>query len=277
MDTTHKSIHAAVSLALVALAFSGASWGQASPDADKQVRNLKREVNTLRTELKTLSRERAAAEQDRKALQAQIRALREQVLAMREDVRGLKANSILDLNGYLTFENTSGYPTAVFRGVNVQVVNGMGETQTANGVGNLIVGYNRARSGQPVCSIGYFATQAECSTKGGHWAVNHKSGSHNIVGGDFNSYSLWGGLLLGTQNAINAPFSVVAAGSGNVASGDLSSITGGSFNTSSAMYGSVAGGLNNSAKGEFSSVGGGSSRHATGSYNWASGALFQQQ
>ena len=277
MHTTHKSIQAAVSLALVALAFSGASWGQASPDADKQVRNLKREVNTLRTELKTLSRERAAAEQDRKALQAQIRALREQVLAMREDVRGLKANSILDLNGYLTFENTSGYPTAVFRGVNVQVVNGMGETQTANGVGNLIVGYNRARSGQPVCSIGYFATQAECSTKGGHWAVNHKSGSHNIVGGDFNSYSLWGGLLLGTQNAINAPFSVVAAGSGNVASGDLSSITGGSFNTSSAMYGSVAGGLNNSAKGEFSSVGGGSSRHATGSYNWASGALFQQQ
>jgi len=277
MHSTHKTVHAAASLALVALAFSGASWGQASPSADKQVRSLKREVTTLRSELKALRSERAMAEQDRKALQAQIRALRDQFLAMRDDVRSLKANSILDLNGYLTFENTSGYPTAVFRGVNVQVVNGMGETQTANGTGNLIVGYNRARGGQPVCSIGYFATQAECSAKGGHWAVSHKSGSHNIVGGDFNSYSLWGGLLLGTQNAINAPFSVVAAGSGNVASGDLSSITGGSFNTSSAIYGSVAGGLNNTAKGEFSSVGGGSSRQATGSYNWTSGALFQQQ
>lgn len=272
----NRTLLSTLVLALMALCCSEA-WAQKSSPADRRVRSLEREVGSLRGQLKALHSERAAAEQDRRALQAQIRALREQLLAMREDVRGLKANSILDLNGYLTFENGSGYPTAVFRGVNVQVVNGTGDTQTANGLGNLIVGYNRARAGTPVCSVGYFATEPECAARGGRWAASHKSGSHNIVGGDFNSYSLWGGLLLGTQNAINAPFSVVTAGSGNVASGDLSSISGGSFNTSSAMYGSVAGGLNNSARGEFSSVGGGSSRLATGSYNWASGALFQPQ
>lgn len=253
------------------------AWSQTSPSADRQIQDLRRQVNSLRAEVKSLRSERTTAEQERKALQAQIKALRDQFLAMRNDVRGLQANSILDLNGYLTFENTTGYPTAVFRGVNVQVVNGTGDTQTVNGVGNLIVGYNRTRSGTPVCSIGYFATEAECTGKGGRWAASHKSGSHNIVGGDYNSYSLWGGLLLGTHNAINAPFSVVAAGSGNVASGDLSSVTGGSFNTSSAIYGSVSGGLNNAAKGDFSSVGGGSSRNATGIYSWTSGSLSQQR
>ncbi|MCC7547997.1 MAG: hypothetical protein IT532_09540 [Burkholderiales bacterium] len=274
MNTT-RTPGAALMLALLTLIWYGAAFAQTSSSADRQQRALKRELTAVRAEMKQLRGERAAAEQDRKLLQQQIRALREQVLAMRDEVRGIKANSILDLNGYLTFENSSGYPTAVFRGVNVQVVNGTGDTQTANGVGNLIVGYNRAREGTPVCSIGYFATEAECTGKGGRWGASHKSGSHNIVGGDFNSYSLWGGLLMGTQNVVNAPFSVVAAGSGNVASGNLSSVTGGSFNTSSAMYGSVAGGLNNVAKGDFSSVGGGSSRLATGSYNWTSGALFQ--
>lgn len=270
MNRTHTTL----ALALLTLFCSEATWAQKSLPADRQ-RSLTRELTALRAELKQLRAERAAVEADRETLQAQLRALREQILAVREDVRGLKANSILDLNGYLTFENSTGYPTAVFRGVNVQVINGTGDTQSANGLGNLIVGYNRAREGTPVCSIGYFSTEAECTARGGRWASSHKSGSHNIVGGDFNSYSLWGGLLLGTQNAINAPFSVVTAGSGNVASGDLSSVTGGSFNTSSAMYGSVTGGLNNTAKGDFSSVSGGSSRLATGSYNWASGALIQ--
>jgi len=275
MNTSRPTPRTPLALAILALLCSEAVWAQSSSSADKQVNALKREIRTLRAEVKTLRSERAAVEQERRTIQAQLRALRDQVLAMRDDVRGLKANSILDLNGYLTFDNSSGYPTAVFNGVNVQVVNGTGDTQTANGVGNLIVGYNRAREGTPVCSIGYFATEAECTGKGGRWSASHKSGSHNIVGGDFNSYSLWGGLLMGTQNAVNAPFSVVAAGSGNIASGDLSSVTGGSFNTSSAMYGSVAGGLNNTARGDFSSVGGGSSRLATGSYNWTSGALFQ--
>src|SRR5581483_782937 len=197
--------------------------------------------------------------------------------AISRAVKGLQGNSILDLNGYLTLDNSSGYPTALFRGINVQVVNGTGNTQTANGLGNLIVGYNKRRTGQPVCSIGYFATQSECLAQGGAWGSSHKTGSHNIVGGDFNAYSAWGGLIIGVENAINAPYSSVSAGSSNVASGDLSSIAGGSFNTSAAMYSSVGGGLSNMAGAPFATVGGGSSRKAERTYTWKAGGLTQDQ
>ena len=109
-------------------------------------------------------------------------------------------------------DNASGYPTALFTGVNVQVVNGTGATQTANGLGNLVVGYNLPRRGRPVCSLGYYVSENECLSKGGTWAQSHKSGSHNLVGGEFNSYTGWGGLVLGLENVISAPYATVSAG-----------------------------------------------------------------
>lgn len=122
MNPKRPTLRTGIALAALALVCSEAAWSQSSSSADKQVRALKREVRTLREEIKTLRGERTALDQDRKAVQAQLRALREQVLAMRDDLRGLKANSILDLNGYLAFDNSSGYPTAVFRGVNLSTL-----------------------------------------------------------------------------------------------------------------------------------------------------------
>lgn len=61
-------------------------------------------------------------------------------------------------------EKVSGNPTVRFTGVNVHVVNGLNSTDTINGVGNLIVGYDEVRSsGNPVCSIGPATDTAACA------------------------------------------------------------------------------------------------------------------
>lgn len=260
--------------------FSMNSWCQNTTPPDEvtqQLSSLKRQLGQLQNVVKGLRTQLASEAAAREALQAKLNGLQATVGRTQADVRSLQANSILDLNGYLTLDNSSGYPTALFTGVNVQVVNGTGATQTANGLGNLVVGYNRPRRGVPVCSLGYYVSGAECLAKGGIWAQSHKSGSHNIVGGELNSYTGWGGLVVGLENVISAPYATVSAGFGNVAAGDLSSVSGGSLNTASAMYGSVGGGHSNIAGGPFSSVAGGSHRRALGSENWAAGALLQDR
>ena len=150
----------------VLLAASAQSWGQKPGPASEsaQVRALRAQLTTLRAQLvaarKELSAQSAArddlqAQLDAlKGQQAQLDALRRQLEALKADVKALRANSVLDLNGYLTFDISNGYPIALFRGINVQIVNGTGETQTANGMGNLIVGYNRPSTGSFICSVG---------------------------------------------------------------------------------------------------------------------------
>jgi hypothetical protein len=192
-------------------------------------------------------------------------------------LRSLKANTVLDLNGYVTFEIVNGYPTALFRGVNVQIVNGTGDTQSVNGMGNLIVGYNRPGSGGYSCSLGVAGSESDCMSSGGMWAQSHKSGSHNIVGGDFNSYSSWGGLVLGFENALSAPYAAVIAGARNRAGASFASISGGSYNTASGIYSVVGAGFSNRAMGDFSSVGGGSNRTSPNAHDWAAGALSQDR
>jgi len=95
--------------------------------------------------------------------------------------------------------------TIRFTGVNVQVVNGVGSTNTVNGTGNLIVGYNEL--GNP---------------KG-----DDRTGSHNIVGGRRNTSSSWGGIVVGQENAATGQFASVTGGRRNTASGYGSSVSGG--------------------------------------------------
>jgi hypothetical protein len=236
----------------------------------RQLAAMQKLVNGLRAELKSEATARAG-------LEAAVASLRTQVQAANDAVRALRANSVLDLNGYVSFDNSSGYPTVLFNGINVQVVNGTGATQSVNGLGNVILGYNRPRSTEPLCSLGYFNTQVECVAHGGVWARSHKSGSHNLVGGDYNAYSSWGGLVFGLENAIAAPYAAIGGGAGNVALGDLSAVAGGSMNAASGMYAVVNGGLSNAASGAFASVGGGSARQASDPYRWAAGALTQDR
>lgn len=110
----------------------------------------------------------------------------------------------------------------VLANMNLQIINGSGNTESANGKGNLIVGYNA----------------------GG----NAKTGSHNIIVGNKNSYSSYGGII---------------AGSGNTASGKYTSVLGGSSNTASGEQAVVVGGEKNNASGNFAVIVGGAQRSAT--------------
>lgn len=182
----------------------------------------------------------------------------------------IAGGGIPGLKDYLTVftDQTTGYPTVLFKGANVQVVNGLGITETINGLGNLIVGYNGLRNVAPaefVCSDGQFADQAACEGAGQLWAANHKSGSHNIVGGQGNSYSSYGGLVVGISNVTNGQYSSVTGGSVNTASGFASSVSGGFGNGASGLRSSVSGGQLNTASASNSSVSGGTSNFSSGS------------
>jgi hypothetical protein len=272
-----KRRQAIVLAGLLAATTHGWAQEKAAPPSDTELRAVRQQVTTLRKQLAAARNELTAANTARQSLQVQFSAIQRQMEALATEVRGLRSNSVLDLNGYLTFDISSGYPTALFRGVNVQIVNGTGETQTATGTGNLIVGYNRPSTGSFICSLGVTESAAACQANHGLWAQSHKSGSHNIIGGDFNSYSSWGGLVLGLENALTAPAGTISGGARNRAEGSFASISGGSFNTASGVYGNVAGGFDNHAIGEYTTVGGGAQRTSSGQYDWAAGGLLQDR
>jgi len=187
----------------------------------------------------------------------------------------------------------------VISGANLRIINGLGNTDTTNGLGNLIVGYNELPQ-RPVNRIG----------------------SHNVVVGRGHNFSSYGGLVVGLFNEISGAFASVSGGfassalgdnasvSGGVnseavsqyssvsgginniatgfaawlgggavnrASGDQSAVSGGIGNTASGVSSSVSGGENNTASGFASSVSGGLNRTAPARDNWAAGALFSDQ
>jgi len=218
-------------------------------------------------------------------LQAQITALQAQVTTLQSALAAVQGNSVLKLDGVLSYNPSLG--TALFSGVDVQVINGAG-LNTINGRGNLIVGYNSTRSGAEICSNGEFATQGDCEAHGDIWAQNHKSGSHNLVVGEWHAYSSQYGTLLGFGNASTAYGAVVTGGSANIARAAYSSVSGGYNNTVSGGYNntvsggyyntasgtqssSVSGGANNTASGDLSSISGGGNNSTSGDLSSVSG------
>ena len=162
-------------------------------------------------------------------------------------------------------------------GVNLHIVNGLGATNgeplnvddTANGVvnglGNLIVGYNEIIGG----------------------GIDVRTGSHNIILGDEESYSSYGGLMVGKRNVNTAPFafvcgsentvsgleSSVTGGVSNNATGSCSSISGGALNTASGFTSTVSGGQRNTASGSGASVSGGFNLTQMNDQGWSAGNL----
>lgn len=99
-------------------------------------------------------------------LQQDLATTQAQLAATQEELAAVKSNSVLDLDGMLLLtQDADGHDTVLFTGVNVQVVNGTGATDAANGRGNVILGYN-TNSGVGV----------------------NRLGSHNLVLGDEQSY-----------------------------------------------------------------------------------------
>jgi len=136
--------------------------------------------------------------------------------------------------------------TLLFDGMNIQLVNGAGTTATTNSLGNLIIGYN-ADNGDT------------------------RTGSHMLVVGDENSYTSYGGIIAGLNNATSGEWSSVTGGRDNTASGTWSSVTGGLNNTASGFYSLVSGGQDNEASGSRSSVSGGEDNTASDRYSSVSG------
>lgn len=207
----------------------------------------------------------------------------------------------------VTRETVNNQPAVRFSGVNLQVVNGTGNTESANGTGNLIIGYDEVRSaGALQCSIGSKAMfepitkgtlfapvidEADCTAVGGKWSLNHKSGSHYLVVGTQHNYSRWGGIVVGASNTSNfdyasvsggafntasGPQSSVSGGTINLAAGPQSSVSGGTSNTASGTQSSVSGGAGNTAAGQRASVSGGLNRSAPNTNDWAAGTLFEE-
>lgn len=207
------------------------------------------------------------------SLQNTVTTLQNTVASQAVTIAALKAKT-----APLSVQNGVGAGTELyFTGVNVHIVNGLGATSgnpsdpliedfgdhpTTNGLGNLIIGYNLSRTfNNPI-------------------GFDLRTGSHNLILGDANDYSSYGGIIGGFGNSISGSYasiisgagntaigaqSVVIAGADNDASGIGSVVTAGLFNDTSSLetYSEVTAGEFNSTSGAYAAVGG-YSNFATG-------------
>ncbi len=146
----------------------------------------------------------------------------------------------------------------VFTGVNVHIVSGSGATNdnafSADGspipgahllgLGNLTIGYNALNNSQ-----GY---------------GNVRTGSHNLILGDSNNYSSFGGVIAGLNNSINGRFDVVMGGECQLGLADEAVVIGGENNTVQVRQGSILGGQFNLVTSRFGTVVGGQNNTAGG-------------
>lgn len=178
----------------------------------------------------------------------------------------LQNSNVMALAPYITVSSDTRGPLVRFDGVNLQVVNGLDQTDSLNGLGNLIVGYDEsfAGAGNFRCSDGRYTDVTTCEANGAIWSNNHKTGSHYLILGKYNNYSQFGGIVAGRSNFANGPYSSVTSGFVNTASGEGSHVSGGTFNTSNGVWSSVSGGSQNASSGQSSSVSGGDDNTASG-------------
>jgi hypothetical protein len=147
--------------------------------------------------------------------------------------------------------------STTFSRCNLIVNDGGGSTDTlvtnaaGNGLGNLIIGYNQGGRADASGDI--------------------RTGSHNLILGDGNNYSSYGGLVVGFLNTISAQYACVSGGSFNAASGQYASVSGGYGNLAGSYFASVSGGNQNIANNLYSSISGGNGNTASGQYASVSG------
>jgi hypothetical protein len=152
-----------------------------------------------------------------------------------------------------------GKPTIQLSGVNVQIINGAGKTDTTNGEGNLVVGYDEEPGEQ--------------------------TGSHDLMVGTKQTFTSYSSILGGWHNSATAPRSVafgefsraegeeatVLGGQEGLASGVDSVVVGGLKDQATDGYATAGGGFSNIAGSKFASAGGGRENKATGAYASVSG------
>lgn len=220
----------------------------------------------------------AVAQTDPQGLKEEVAALRAQVTQLTAVVSTLRARlDTLGVGTRITFDST--HNAIVITGADLQIVNGMGRTATTNGTGNLIVGYNEVDpNALAVCSDIHTGPtnwrqgfQGLCTARA--WGANQHLGSHNLVIGSGNSYTQYGGMVVGANNAITNGFSSVIGGLQNAASAFGATVSGGLQNTANGSASSVSGGFKNIASGHDASISGGESNTASGQGSSVSGGL----
>ena len=209
--------------------------------------------------------------------------------ALQERIQDIEASleKLLALSDVMSIQPLNGVPTVTLSGVNFQVINGAGLTESVNGAGNIIVGYDEANrlTDQSYCSLdrnpaGTLLEDGNaCIAAGGVFGPVHKSGSHNLVVGSQNNYSSAGAIVAGKHSTSNALYAsvlggvrnrasnflaTVAGGQENVALGNSSVVVGGSFNSTRGTHATVSGGQRNVANGGSTAIAGGSQNVASG-------------
>ena len=133
----------------------------------------------------------------------------------------LKSLNLVIKGGSLKVKNGNVQVTAG----DVVVRNGLKDTETVNGCGNVIIGYNELRIDQE----------------------NDRSGSHMLVVGEQHNYSSYGGMVAGSINTISREYATVTGGQANVASGRGATVSGGVGNSATQFATAVLGGFMNTA------------------------------
>jgi hypothetical protein len=186
------------------------------------------------------------------SLQNQINALTPRVTAVENRATALESKT-----QFVSIANGDMFIT----GTNLIIQNGLGATNghpanplddgasggtTVNGKGNLIIGYNASRATFDLIS-----------------GTDVRTGSHNLVMGDFNNYSRFGGIVAGVSNTISGAWASINGGNSNTASGTWASVSGGDHNIASGASAWIGGGQSNTASGEETSISGGLINRAT--------------
>ena len=147
------------------------------------------------------------------------------------------AQSVLALAPYVQLDkyaqNGCKGPNIIVSGANLHIVSGSGTTNdngTLWGLGNLIVGYDAPLSGGP-------ATQ--------------RSGSNNLIVGDWQAFPSYGGFVAGNGNAITAPYASVSGGAYSTASASMPASAAVRATRRAPTATSVSGGSDNIASYEF--------------------------
>lgn len=164
---------------------------------------------------------------------AELTSLRAADLGLQNQIAPLA-----DKLSHFYISTIDGYYSVVLTAANLHIINGSSRTETTNGLGNLVLGYNESRS-----ALG---------------GADDRSGSHNIVAGVFDNYSGAGGLVVGQYNTI---------------AGRYASVSGGSFNIASGFCASVSGGYLNTASDDLASVGGGEGVNSDSLFGWSAGGF----
>ena len=108
----------------------------------------------------------------------------------------------------MTIQPINGVQTVTLSGVNFQVINGRGLTESINGAGNIIIGYDEANrlTDQSYCSLDRNAAgtlledgQRRASRPAAYSARSTNQGSHNLIVGSQNNYASAGAIVAGKQ------------------------------------------------------------------------------